>query len=151
MKNTPLDWPRISASIFYEDASRAIDWLCRAFGFEVRFKVEGGGGVIHHSELTFGAGVIMVGTVGDRGARPEMTWRKSPRSLGGANTQSLFVYVDDVEAHCARARVAGAKIVSEPKTNDYGDDHWADRVYEAEDPDGHHWWFAERLRDPKPK
>ncbi len=38
-----------------------IRWLCEAFGFELRLKVEGEGGSVDHSELTFGDGLIMVG------------------------------------------------------------------------------------------
>ncbi|MBF5041832.1 aminotransferase [Aggregicoccus sp. 17bor-14] len=139
MRNPPADWPRISTSLHYESAAKAIDWLERAFGFEVRLKVEGEGGRIEHSELVYGGGVVMVG---DAKGKP---WHKSPRQLGGANTQALFVYVDDVEAHCARARAAGAKVLSEPKTTDYGEDYWVDRGYEAEDLEGHHWYFAQRL------
>jgi uncharacterized glyoxalase superfamily protein PhnB len=146
MKATPPGWPRISTALYYEDAAKAIDWLCRAFGFEVRLKIEGDGGRIEHSELVFGEGLIMVGEV-ERGER--FTYRRSPRQMGGANTQSLMVYVDDVEAHCAHAREAGARIVSEPTTTDYGEDYWTDRGYECEDLGGHHWWFCERLRSPK--
>jgi uncharacterized glyoxalase superfamily protein PhnB len=62
---------------------------------------------------------------------------------------NLMIYVDDVEAHCAKARAAGAKIVVEPKTTDYGEGYWADRGYECVDPGGHHWWFCQRLRSPK--
>jgi uncharacterized glyoxalase superfamily protein PhnB len=62
-----------------------------------------------------------------------------------------MLYVDDVEAHCARAREAGAKIVSEPKTTDYGEEYWSDRGYECTDLDGHHFWFMQRLRSPKAK
>ena len=62
---------------------------------------------------------------------------------------NLMIYVDDVEAHCEKARAAGAKIVSEPKTTDYGADYWTDRSYECVDPGGHHWWFCQRLRNPK--
>jgi uncharacterized glyoxalase superfamily protein PhnB len=143
MKPTPPDWPRVSVAVFYDDAQRAIDWLCRAFGFEVRLKVEGDDGSIHHSELVFGEGLIMVGQTGG----PEKAAnRKSPRSLGGANTQSVMVYVDDADAHCARARAAGAKIVSEPEVHDYGGDYWADRGYGCADLEGHHWWFAQRVR-----
>ena len=69
--------------------------------------------------------------------------------VGGANTMNLMIYVDDVEAHCAKARATGAKIVVEPKTTDYGDGYWSDRAYECEDPGGHHWWFSQRLRSPK--
>jgi uncharacterized glyoxalase superfamily protein PhnB len=146
MKNTPKGWPRIAPALFYEDAATAIDWLCRAFGFQVRLKVQGDDGRIAHSELVFGDGVIMVG---DGSAHPDWVFRKSPKALGGACTQSLMVYVDDVDAHCARARAAGAKIFMEPDLHDYGDDHWADRSYGAVDPEGHHWWFTQRVRDPK--
>ena len=148
MKNTPKGWPRISASIFYDDAAAAIDWLCKAFGFEVRLRVEGDNGRIEHSELVFGEGVIMVGQTGVDPQRPFKATLKSPRSLGGANTQSVMVYVDEVEGHCARARAAGAGISVEPALHDYGADYWADRSYGAVDPEGHHWWFTERVRDP---
>lgn len=150
MKPTPPGWPRISSSVCYEDPAKAIDWLCNAFGFEVRLKVEGDDGSILHAELVFGEGVIMLGGA-DKKYRPEYAYRQSPREIGGANTQNMMVYVDDVEAHCRRAREAGAKIVSEPTTTDYGKEYWSDRGYEAEDLDGHHWWFNQRLRDPVAK
>jgi uncharacterized glyoxalase superfamily protein PhnB len=148
MKPTPPGWPRISTSLYYEDANAAIDWLSRAFGFEVRLKVEGDGGRVEHSELTFGEGVIMVADGSRREKYPHI---RCPRDVGGANTQNMMVYVDDVEAHCKRARDAGATIVSEPKTTDYGEEYWTDRGYECEDIGGHHWWFYQRLRSPTPK
>ncbi len=148
MKKTPEGWPRISSSLFYEDASTTIDWLCRAFGFEVRLRVDGDGGKVEHSELVYGDGLIMVGDVGSA-ASAERAFRASPRSLAGANTQSIMVYVDDVEAHCARARAAGATIFMEPALHDYGEDYWADRSYGAVDPEGHRWWFTERVRNPR--
>ena len=149
MKPTPPGWPRISSSLVYEDPRQAIDWLCEAFGFTVRLKVEGEGGSIEHSELELGGGLIMVSGSGATSRRPEAAHRKSPRQLGGANTQALCVYVDDAEAHCARARAAGARIVNEPTVTDYGEEYWSDKGYEAEDLEGHHWWFMERLRNPK--
>src|SRR5262249_32511982 len=121
MKSPPAGWPRISASIFYDEPAAAIDWLCRAFGFEVRLKVEGEGGRIEHSELVFGDGLVMVGGTG-HDDRPGQQHMVSPRSTQGGNTQLLCVFVDDVDAHCARARAAGAQIFREPETNDYGDD-----------------------------
>jgi uncharacterized glyoxalase superfamily protein PhnB len=145
MKPTPPGWPRISSALYYEDPSKAIDWLCRAFGFEVRLKVEGDGGRIEHSELAFGEGLVMVGGTHKREKFPYV---RAPRDVGGGNTQNMMVYVDDVEAHCKRAREAGATIVSEPQTHDYGEDYWTDRGYECEDVGGHHWWFYERLRSP---
>jgi uncharacterized glyoxalase superfamily protein PhnB len=120
-KPTPSDWPRLSSSVFYQDAAAAIDWLCEAFGFEVRLKVEGDNGRIEHSELTYG---------------------------GGACTQSIMFFVDDAMAHCAHARASGARIVEEPATHDYGEDNWPDLSYGALDPEDHVWWITQRLRNP---
>jgi uncharacterized glyoxalase superfamily protein PhnB len=146
MKPTPSGWPRISSSVYYDDAAKAIDWLCNAFGFELRLKVQADNGSIQHSELTYGEGVVMVGQTS---LADKPTHRKSPRSIGGATTQSMMVYVDDSEAHCAQAREAGATIVSEPSTHDYGEEYWSDRGYECADLEGHHWYFFQRLRSPK--
>ncbi|MGE3172017.1 MAG: VOC family protein [Planctomycetota bacterium] len=152
MRAPPPGWPRISAAVFYLDPAAAIDWLCAAFGFQVRLRVEGHGGRIEHSELELpGDGLIMVGGAGpayaDRdAARPYMARIASPKQLDGRFTANLAVHVDDVDAHCRTARAAGAEIVYEPTTTDYGDDYWADRSYAAVDPEGHLWWFMQRMR-----
>jgi uncharacterized glyoxalase superfamily protein PhnB len=148
MKDIPEDWPRISSALYYEDAGKAIEWLCRVFGFELRLKVEGENERIEHSELMFGEGLIMVGSAG-RPDRPDRSFCASPRTLGGGNTQSFCVYVDDVDARCAKARAAGARIVTEPKTDDYGEEYGSRRTYEAIDLEGHHWWFVRQTREPK--
>ena len=142
MKPTPEGWPRISSCLFYEDASAAIDWLERVFGFQTRLKVEGAGNTIEHSELVYGDGVIVVGSAGRR------PMHASPRQHHGANTQSLMIYVDDVDAHCAHARAAGATILQEPETKNYGEDWGTNRGYGAADPEGHHWWFTQRVKGP---
>jgi len=146
MKPTPAGWPRLSVSVFYDDPHAAITWLCQAFGFEVRLKVEGEDGVIHHSELCFGEALVMV--AGTQGQEPWQSSYRSPRALGGAITQALALFVDDVDAHHAHAVAAGAKIIREPSTSDYGDDYWTDRSYGALDLEGHLWWFMQRLRGP---
>jgi uncharacterized glyoxalase superfamily protein PhnB len=148
MKPTPSGWPRISSSLYYREPAKMIDWLCEVFGFELRLKVEAEDGSIEHSELTYGEGLIMVG--GERVGPAAVRWGidfKSPLSAR-CNTQALMLYVDDVDAHCARARAAGAKIVDEPAVHDYGEEYWADRSYGAADPEGHLWWFTQRLRNP---
>jgi len=147
MSDTHPDWPRISSGVYYQDAAKAIEWLVAAFGFEVRVRVEGDGGLIEHSELTLPGGVIMIGSAG-RGNRPDRAHCRSPQQIGGLNTQALCVYVDDVDAHCVRARAAGADIVRDPSTDDYGEAYGAHRTYEAVDPEGHHWFFLRVLRDP---
>jgi uncharacterized glyoxalase superfamily protein PhnB len=145
MNPTPPGWPRISSALYYDDPKTAIDWLCRAFGFEVRLLVEGDGGRVEHSELVFGEGLVMVGEA----TKDNFPYRRSPRAAGGANTQNMMIYVDDVEAHAKRARGAGATIVREPETHDYGEEYWTDRGYECADPEGHHWWFYQRVRSGK--
>jgi len=141
MKPTPEGWPQIASAVYYNAPPEAIDWLCNAFGFEVRLKIEGADGSIQHSELVFGQGVIMVAD-----AQSQAPQRSSPLAVGGANTQSMMVFVDDVESHFTRAEQAGAKIISALQTFDRGADYWVDRGYEAADPEGHHWWFFQRLR-----
>ena len=106
MKPTPSDWPRCSSSIFYRNAATAIDWLCDAFGFEVRLKVESDDGRIEHSELTYGEGLIMVSQEDAESDRPWKRMMRSPQSLAGATTQSIMFFVDDADAHCAHARCA---------------------------------------------
>jgi uncharacterized glyoxalase superfamily protein PhnB len=141
-KPLPKGWPRISSALVYANAAQAIDWLCKAFGFEVRLKIEGEGGLIDHSELELGGGLIMLGDA-RRAMRP---YEKSPKELGGSTTQTLMVYIDDCDAHCERARSAGATIIKEPTTTDYGEGYWADRSYTAKDLEGHYWYFAQRMK-----
>jgi uncharacterized glyoxalase superfamily protein PhnB len=143
MKTPPAGWPRMSASVYYLDPLAAIDWLVRAFGFDVRLKIVGEDGHLAHSELTFGEAVVMVGAAG--GKEPYHQHQKSPRTTGGV-TQALAFYLDDVDAHHAQAVASGAQIVRDLKTDDYGEDYWADRTYGALDPEGHLWWFIQRIK-----
>jgi len=142
-------WPQISSCVFYQDAAKAIDWICDVFGFEVRLRIEGEGGRIEHSELTYGDGLVMVGTIGGQDGEYDKSYCASPAMLKGANTQALCVYVDDVDAHFQHAKSAGATILNEPSTNDYGEDYGAHRTYQVKDPEGHHWWFMSVSRDPQ--
>ena len=144
----PADWPRFTSGLTYRDAAKAIDWLCDAFGFEVRLKVEGERGRIEHSELAYGDGLVMVGQEEPESDRAWKRLMRSPASIGGATTQALMFFVADVDAHCAHARSRGARIVAEPETHDYGDDYWTDRTYAALDLEGHLWWVTQRLRSP---
>jgi uncharacterized glyoxalase superfamily protein PhnB len=127
------------SAVIYKDPRAALDWLEKAFGFETTMVIEPPDGDVRmsHYEMSFGGrGRIMVGAEWNESA-------KSPASVAGANTQSLHVEVDtDIDAHCARARAAGAVIAAEPEDQFYGD-----RTYRAVDLEGHVWTFGQRVRD----
>ncbi len=144
MKLSPKGWPRLSTALTYQDANAAIAWICKAFGFEVRLKVDGEGGLVEHSELTFGEAVLMVSD--ERVQQRKERAFVSPASVEGKCTQSVMLYIDDADAHCARAKAAGGTIMYGPTVSDYGEDHWTDKSYQVRDPEGHLWWFCERVR-----
>ena len=123
----------IIPALQYQDARAAIEFLCAAFGFEKKAVYEGGGGTIAHAELTLGNGMVMLGSVNES-AFGKLLMR--PRDAGGV-TMSVYAIVDDVDAHFARAKAAGAVVAREPVTQDYGG-----RDYIAKDPEGHVWTFG---------
>lgn len=137
--NPPDHMPQITPSLTYDDVGAAIDWLVEVFGFRERANTRiTDDGVVVHGELELGErGLIMLG--------PPFSDRASPRSRGGT-TCMLNAYVEDVDAHFARARDAGAQIIAEP-----GDTFYGDRTYRASDLEGHHWMFAQHVRDVPPE
>ena len=137
--------PRIASTRHNRQAGTMIDWLCQAFGFEVQLKIEGEDGRLEHSELRLADGLIMVCEERMGDFRRFQTDGLSPLTAKG-NTQSLMLYIDDVDAHCVQARAAGGRIVAEPELHDYGVGYWADRSYGVLDPQGHLWWFSQRIR-----
>lgn len=118
----------------YRDAPAAIDWLCRAFGFEKHLVVPGENNTIAHAQLTFGKGMIMLGSARDDAFGRHLN---PPRDLGGSGTQGAYLVVADADAHHARALAAGAQIVYDIKDEDYGG-----RGYSCLDPEGHLWSFG---------
>ena len=148
MKPTPPGWPRLSSAVYCDNAREAIAWYQRAFGFTVEIIVDAPDGGVMHSELRYGEAIVMVA---EGSAAREVRFGvpgRAPKAIGGMNTQGLFMYVDDVDAHCAQARAAGARVTCELTDNDYGAAYWCDRSYGCVDPDGHLWWFSQRLRNP---
>jgi len=145
--NPPANMPRVTPIVCYDDPAAALDWLAKSFGFETRLSIPGPDGGIVHAEIQLADGVVMVGptSAADASDHVPAEWH-SPKSLDGSVTQSLYVYVDDVDAHYALARRAGATIRSEPEDRFYGD-----RIYVASDPEGHQWTFAQHVRDVPPE
>ncbi len=115
----------------YRNAAAAIEWLCRVFGFEQQLVVPSRDGAIVHAQLSFGNGMIMLGSVLDTEFGRLM---KQPDEIGGAETQSAYVIVADADLVYARAKVAGAEIVLDIKDENYGG-----RGFTCRDLEGHLW------------
>ena len=136
---------RLVPFLGYEDAAAAIDWLCAAFGAteKVEARRTGADGTIGHAELDIEGATIFLST-------PE-GYVSSRRHRGDCETErrmhdnpwvidGLFVEVDDVDAHHARAAEAGASIIRGLEEPGVGF-----RLYTAEDLEGHRWMFGQRL------
>ena len=124
-------------SLRYADAAKAIDWLCDAFGFERHLVVPGENGAIAHAQLTFGNGMLMLGSGDEHGGRPFDQFVQPPKQRDDVRSGSLYVIVEDADAHCVRARTAGAKILDECRDEDYGG-----RGYTCRDLEGNVWTFG---------
>ena len=130
--NPPKDGPRIRPHLIYDDPTAAIEWLTRAFGFRLRAIVHRDpSGHALRAQIEVLDSLITIGAPSIHGESP----RQGVSSL-------LYVYIDNVDEHYARAKTAGAKIVMP-----LDDRPWGDRSYQASDPEGHQWTFAQRVRD----
>lgn len=118
----------------YRDAHAAIDWLCKAFGFEKQAVYEDDQGRVMHAQLVYGGGMVMLGDARHEGFGKHMA---QPDDIQGRETQCAYVIVADCKAHYERAKAAGAVIVEEYAEKDYGGAGYACR-----DPQGHLWSFG---------
>jgi nitronate monooxygenase len=118
----------------YRDAPAAIDWLCRAFGFEKHLVVPGEDDTVAHAQLRLGQGMIMLGSA------TQGEWGRlicQPDQIKGCETQAPYIVVPDADAHYARAKAAGAEMLLDIKSEDYGG-----RGYTCRDLEGHVWTFG---------
>ena len=127
-QNPPKGTQRIIPYLAYRDAPVAIDFLCKAFGFTERFRYPMPDGRIGHAELGFQDNIVMLASTYEG-------FGQSPLDLPAVHGQ-VYCYVDDADAHFARAKAGGATITAEP-ANEHGN-----RMYRAMDPEGHRWIFA---------
>src|SRR5262245_46125468 len=118
----------------YRDVAAAVDWLCKAFGFEKQTVVSSDDGAIEYAQLTCGRVMLMLAPVRDT---PLDKLMKQPDEVGGGATQSCYIVVDDADAHYATAKDAGAEVVLDLQDDDFGG-----RGYTCRDPEGHLWMFG---------
>lgn len=129
-RSVPVD--TVVPHVVYQDVEAAIAWLTRVFGFREHFRY---GEPVSGAQMFASRACLMV-----RQTRGEA----SPKDLG-YGTQSLTIFVDDVDAHYAHTKAAGATIVEELHETEYGE-----RQYGVVDLDGHHWLFSRHARDVSP-
>ena len=120
--------------LVYEDVGKALDFLTKAFGFKERLRAEWGGS-ISHAQMDIGECSIMMGKQGGPFKAPQ----------GDTVSQYAHVKIDNVEAHFARAKAAGATILKEPEDMPFGV-----RQYTAKDIGGHWWTFSQNIKDVEP-
>ncbi len=115
---TQTETPNFFPFTRFADAEGVLEWFSRAFGFKERVVYRGDEGNVHHAEMSLGPGIFMFGE-------------------GDPSEQGVYVAVEDVDAHYARAKAAGAEIVREIEDTPYDS-----REYTARDPEGHLWSFG---------
>jgi uncharacterized glyoxalase superfamily protein PhnB len=133
MSETTQSNQRVIPMLAYADAPAAIDFLCNAFGFQERFRMEMPNGKIGHAEVALGGHIVMLATEWTAAGLA------SPSKLPGLHSQ-LYCEVDDVDAHYEKARQAGAVVIAEPQDQPHGS-----RTYRAVDLEGHRWIFGSPL------
>jgi uncharacterized glyoxalase superfamily protein PhnB len=136
-----LPSPQVIPMLDYEDGVAALEWLARAFGFREVARMIGDDGLLAHGEMVIGTGRIMLSTATPLYESPKhhrqhcasaRAWSQVPWVIDG-----VLVYVDDVDAHFAQAKAAGAVILSELEDGGPG------RRYRVEDLEGHRWMFMQ--------
>jgi uncharacterized glyoxalase superfamily protein PhnB len=121
----------IISGLRYRDAKAAIRWLCDVLGFEQHAIHEAADGSIAHAQLTFGNGMVMLGSVVDNEYGRNIC---QPDEVGGKETQAPYLVVADADAVYSRAKSAGFEIIVDIRDQDYGG-----RGFSCRDPEGHLW------------
>jgi len=134
LKNRSVPADTVLPHVNYQNLTEAIAWLTRVFGFQEHYRYGDGP---NGGQMWAGKAAIQVRQAADG--------QKSPAQLG-YGTQSLTIFVEDVDAHYARAKAAGARIIEAPHETAYGEYQYA-----AADLDGHHWLFSRHATDRSPE
>jgi uncharacterized glyoxalase superfamily protein PhnB len=120
--------------LYYEDVGRAMRFLSTAFGFRsFGARTRGKDGKLNHAGMRLGSSVVMMGC-------PTSSYR-NPRTLGQATQCIVMTVRTGIDTHFARAVKAGAHVIREPEDNPFGT-----RRYGVADPEGHEWYFSQRIR-----
>jgi len=136
IRNRSVPTDTVLPHVVYTNVGDALEWLTRTFGFLEHYRYGEPGGPVSGAQVLLGKACIMLHAAGSGDATPTQL---------GFSTQSLTVFVDNVNAHYESTRAAGAKIVEELHETCYGE-----RQYGVVDFEGHHWLFSQHARDLSP-
>ena len=134
--------PTVVPFLMYEDGAAAIDFLTKAFGFTEAYRIQNDDGSIGHAELRTGDGVVFLASGLKGYENPKhhgencvaaKAWQDTPYIING-----VYAQVDDIHAHFATAKAAGATILSEVEDSGHG------LLYRVADPEGQRWMFSQR-------
>jgi uncharacterized glyoxalase superfamily protein PhnB len=136
IRNRSVPADTVLPHVVYQNVAKALAWLTATFGFTEHYRYGESNGQVSGAQMYLGNAYIML-----RSARPGET---SPSQIG-QQTQSLTVFVEDVDAHYEKTKSAGAKITEQLNETFYGE-----RQYGVEDLEGHRWLFSKHVRDVSP-
>ena len=136
LKNRSVPTDVMLPHITYQNVAEALVWLTNVFGFTEHYRYGESAGTVAGAQMHIGEAWIMLNS--------PRSGRASPAAVGHA-TQSLTIFVEDVDVHFERAKSAGAKIVEDLHETEYGE-----RQYGVEDLEGHYWLFSRHARDVSP-
>lgn len=137
MQNSSAPKASVVPMLMYEDVATAVQWLTSAFGFKEVLRFSDPDGRVTHAQLVIHEHEIMVGWPGSAYQSP---------ARHGHVCQSVLVHVPNVDEHCRHAKSQGAKIITEPETQPFGE-----RSYEAADLEGQRWFFSQHVADVPPQ
>ena len=124
----------IIPGLLYHNAPEMIEWLCQAFGFEIKLIIGGENKTINHAHLIIGNSGIMISSA-EKYA--QHTFCKTPNEVGGIGTVELIVYIKEVDKHYENAKLHKAEIIMDIEDKPYGG-----RGYCCKDKEGHVWVFS---------
>jgi uncharacterized glyoxalase superfamily protein PhnB len=137
LKNRSVPADILLPHITYQSVTDALVWLTKTFGFVEHYRYGEWNGSVQGAQMHLGEAWIMINSARPGSASP---------AQAGHGTQSITIFVDDVDAHCERTKSAGARIVEDLHETEYGE-----RQYGVEDLEGHHWLFSRHARNVSPE
>ena len=137
MRNRSVPAETVLPHLTYTNVAEALEWLTRVFGFTEHYRYGDENGMPSGAQMHLGDAWIQLNSRRPGNASPVHA---------GVRTQSLTVFVDDVDTHYQRVKAAGAKITEELNETVYGE-----RQYGVEDLEGHFWLFSRHVRDVRPE